>query len=237
MKRFHGTHWGDHVQKRIVRRFEQFGDIVHSRVLSTFEGINEEATALEKQRYQEFMSSFEFNGGDSSEAEQAMQDLAFNEAMDYAVTLSSMRFTTLNLFSAALYHLTEQHLIDLGLQIQNDDERHNLRPEQAITWFKDTVGLDVANLHSWPLIAELKLVANVVKHGEGESADRLREKRPDLFVAPSLRNEEIRIGTRRIEPVLFGQEFFVTTDDFSKYHKCSVAFWTEFGEALSKLAR
>jgi hypothetical protein len=64
-----------------------------------------------------------------------MADLAFNEAMDHAVLLESMRFATLNLYAAALYHLTEQHLIDLPSQILNYDRRHNLRPEGAFSWF------------------------------------------------------------------------------------------------------
>jgi hypothetical protein len=52
----------------------------------------------------------------------------------------------------------------------------------------DTLGLDLSSLPSWPVIDELRLVANVVKHGEGDSAEKLRETRPELFVYPSLRD-------------------------------------------------
>lgn len=96
---------------------------------------------------------------------------------------------------------------------------------------------DLLRVPSWGLIDELRLVANVVKHGEGESADDLRIKRPDLFVYLSFRDEEIRIGTRRIETVLFGQDLYVTTDELVRYHKGSVAFWTELADALPKLTR
>jgi hypothetical protein len=128
--------------------------------------------------------------------------------------------------------LTEQHLIDLPLQILNYEGRHNLRPEQAVSWFKDTIGLDLASLPSWPLIDELRLVANVVKHGEGTSAEDLRKIRADLFVYPTLRKDRAGVGTLRIEASLFGHDFFVTKEEFETYHKGSVAFWTELADAL-----
>ena len=168
MKRFYGTHWREHVLERVCPRFQQFGDLVCSRVLPAFDGINEEAHALERRRYKELISSVHVADEDDMwDAGEAMADLAFNEAMDHAVLLESMRFATLNLYAAALYHLMEQHLIDLVLRIHNNDQRHNHRPEHAIAWFKDVLGLDFSRLPSWPLMDELRLVANVVKHGEG----------------------------------------------------------------------
>jgi hypothetical protein len=178
MKSFFGKHWSEHIRERICPRFKQFGELVLSRVLPAFEGINEEAHALERRRYDELMSHVSAPEEDMWEAGEAMADLAFNEAMDHAVLLESMRYATINLYAAALYHLTEQHLIDLVLQIHNNDEQHNHRPEEAIAWFKNALGLDLSTLSSWPVLEELRLVANVVKHGEGGSAGRLRKIRP-----------------------------------------------------------
>ena len=238
MKRFHGTHWREHVLERVCPRFEQFGSLVLSRVLPAFDGINEEAHALERRRYEELISSVHVADEDDMwDAGEAMADLAFNEAMDHAVLLESMRFATLNLYAAALYHLTEQHLIDLVLQIHNNDRRHNHRPEEAIAWFKGALGLDLSTLSSWPVIEGLHLVANVVKHGEGDSAGKLRKIRPDLFVYPSLRGKVDPIKTLRVEATLFGQDFFVTKDEFEGYHRGSVVFWTELADALPALTR
>jgi hypothetical protein len=127
MKHFYGEHWRDHVRARVCPRFQQFGDLVLSRVLPAFDGINEEAHALERRRYEELLSSVAAPQEDMWEAGEAMADIAFNEAMDHAVLLGSMRFATLNLFAAALYHMTEQLLIDLVLRIHNNDKRHNRR--------------------------------------------------------------------------------------------------------------
>jgi hypothetical protein len=206
-------------------------------VLPAFDGINEEAHALERRRYEELVSSVEAPEEDMWEAGEAMADLAFNEAMDHAVLLGSMRFATLNLFSAALYHMTEQHLIDLVLRIHNNDQQHNHRPEEAIAWFKNARGLDFTTLSSWPPMDELRLVANVVKHGEGGSANELRKRQPDLVVYPSLRGKVDPIKRLRVEATLFGQDFFVTKEEFEAYHRGSVAFWTELAEALPARSR
>ena len=238
MKSFHGKHWRDYIHGRVVPRFRQFGELVLSRVLPAFDGINEEAEALERRRFNELVSSLDMPEEAMRGAEEAMADLAFNEAMDHALLLGSMRFATLNLYAAALYHLTEQHLIDVPLQILNYEGRHNLRPKDAFAWFKHTLGLDIASLASWPKIYELQLVANVVKHGEGASAAELRKIRPDLFVYPTLRESGIGPSeVLRVERTLFGNDFFVTTEEFEGYHNGSVAFWIELADALPNLTR
>ena len=84
---------------------------------------------------------------------------------------------------------------------------------------------------------ELRLVANVVKHGEGGSAEELRKMRPDLFVYPSLRGKVDPTKTLRVKATLFGQDFFVTKEEFEGYHRGSVAFWTELADALPALSR
>jgi len=237
VKSFYGEQWSEHIRTRICPRFRQFGDLVLSRVLPVFEGINEEAYALERRRYEELMSGIDAPEEDLWDAGEAMAEQAFNEAMAHAVLLESMRYATINLNAAALYHLTEQHLIDLVLRIHDNDEQHKHRPEAAIAWFKDALGLDLSTLPSWPVIEELRHVANVVKHGEGGSAAKLRELRPDLFVYPSLRKDGARPMGLRLEMTLFGQDFFVAEADFERYREVSVALWTEIGEALLKLPR
>src|SRR5437762_2968889 len=132
MKSFAGKHWKEYVERRVCPRFQQLGNLVLARVLPAFDGINEEATALENRRRGELYDSLAVHEDDLHDAHEAMAELAFNEAMDYAVLLSEMRFSTLNLFAAALYHLTEQHLVNLPLEILNYDEHHDIRRPAAV---------------------------------------------------------------------------------------------------------
>jgi len=141
-----------------------------------------------------------------------------------------MRSATLNLYSAALYHLTEQHLVDLCLMILGYDEHAEVTPWQAIGWLKDQLDCDVKQLLSWSVIDELRLVANAVKHGEGHSAADLHQLRPDLFVLPHLKVTEIETSRLRVRKPLFGQDIYVSANDFVKYHEGSVAFWNEVAD-------
>jgi hypothetical protein len=57
-------------------RFQQFGDLVISRVLPAFDGINEEAHALERRRYEELISSVHVADEDDMWSAGARADVA-----------------------------------------------------------------------------------------------------------------------------------------------------------------
>ncbi len=59
MKHFHGKYWKEYIEARVRPRFEHFGEITLTRILPPFDGINEEATALERRRYRELVSNLE----------------------------------------------------------------------------------------------------------------------------------------------------------------------------------
>jgi hypothetical protein len=76
-------------------------------------------------------------------------------------------------------------LIDLRAQILADDTLAEIKVGQVVSWFEKTLGLKVKDLEGWSVVDELRLVANVAKHAEGDSATKLRALRPALFVSES----------------------------------------------------
>lgn len=234
MRNFNGKYWKEYVEKRVCPDFRAFGSVVRKRILPIFDGINQEATDLQNRRYQELVSNV-VHDEDFWDAGEAMANLAFEEAAEHHEMLWSMRSATLNMYSAALYHLTEQHIVDLCSMIADFHKRVEIPPGEAIKWLRDEVGLDVKSLPSWPIIHELRLVANAVKHGEGHSAEDLHQLRPDLFVLPMFNNTDIGRSRTRVRKPLFGRDIYVSSEDFAKYHDGSVAFWTEIADALPAL--
>jgi hypothetical protein len=235
LRRFNGHHWKEYVENLVTPDFQRFGDVVRNRILPVFDGINKEADEHARQRYDELMSSAipreDWDDGG------AIAELAMEAGYDHYDMLVSMRSATLNLYAAALYHLTEQHIVDLCVMILDYHKREEIPPGEAIKWFKDEVGLDVKDLPSWAVIKELRLVANAVKHGEGHSAADLHRLRPDLFVLPQFKAAGIGTHRMRVRKPLFGQDIYVSSDDFAKYHDRSVAFWNEIAAALDTLTR
>lgn len=235
MNRFNGHRWKEYVDNLVTPDFQRFGDVVRTRILPVFDGINKEADDLAKQRYDELMSS----AGPHEDWDDggAIADLAMEAGYDHYDMLVSMRSATLNLYAAAFYHLTEQHIVDLRAMILDEHHRNEISPAVAIEWFKTDLGLNLKNLPSWPMINELMLVANAVKHGEGRSAAELRRLRPDLFVLPQFKGRGIGTHRLRVRKPLFGQDIYVSADDFAKYHDGSVVFWNEMAAALPDLTR
>lgn len=230
MRRFDGQRWEEYVTKFVCPDFQRFGDVVRARILPVFDDIKQEADELAKRHYKEMMSSLvAYEDADDGGA---ISELALDAGDEHYDMLSSMRSATLNLFSAALYHLTEQHMVDLWLMVLDYHQREEVSAQDATAWFKEKVGLDVKVLTSWPLVHELRLVANVVKHAEGHSAEDLRKLRPELFQLPQLKAAGLGMSPARVRKPLFGQDVYITADDFAKYHKGSVAFWTELAERL-----
>jgi len=96
-------------------------------------------------------------------------------------------------------------------------------------------GVDFSTLNNWDKINELRLLVNVIKHGDGTSADTLRNLRPDYFASTS------RFFT--ISPdddllkyhgaSLLDQVLQVSDQDFKEYLDALVDFWKQLPEYMN----
>jgi len=119
---------------------------------------------------------------------------------------------------------------------------------------------------SWPLIDELNKIANVYKHGDGNSAKRLYRSNKELFVdltnslfyfqTPknkteeeeyfnSLNPEEQQEFKERKEILLIKEELTTNSEivlredltEYSKYVKAIIDFWSVFPECYTTIVR
>ena len=77
------------------------------------------------------------------------------------------------LYAVAIYHVFEQHMVYsfyrwakhcLGQKPAGKPQLNDVVDSFKVAW-----SVDLRTLRSWPKIDELRLVANCVKHGEGDS--------------------------------------------------------------------
>ena len=89
-------------------------------------------------------------------------------------------------------------------------------------------------LASWSKILELEALANVVKHGDGRSAEKLRELRPDLLTNPLFRGRAGLMGspTAYVGLPLAGDSVYVTPEDFAALVQSAEMFWRDFADAI-----
>lgn len=76
-------------------------------------------------------------------------------------------------------------------------------------------------------------MANVIKHGEGWSADELRKVQPRLFDYPGTHGILADLQHSPVAAPLAGGDVFVTEEDYVRYVDAVMALWTWLAEQLT----
>jgi hypothetical protein len=225
--------WSDYFKRTFIPPIEVFCEAVQNRLMPAFDSIEIEAERCVEAEYERLIS---WGGSPDADLSQ-IAELAQNRGLEHYSGLAAVKQSLINLSVVSLYHLFEQQLMLFHRkQVLHPTEENDIR----LMNFKEIrdrlkrCGIDLSGLCSWRSVDELRLVANTIKHGEGGSAQELRNHRPDLFVHPVLRNQ----GDAGIPPVsqvylpAGGEDVFVTLEDIARYRDALVRFWHEFSEAI-----
>jgi hypothetical protein len=246
--KFSGTWAADYIRNSIIPDFRAFEDVVTKRVLPTFDTFAKEALEHGEKWFRARAGHLDLRTDEEHEAAEYLADRAYkaaeyfaDKAMDetfaFADMLASMYFASIGLYSVGLFHLFEQHAADLRLRLLNAGSyRKEIKLREVTDWLKAEAVVEVETFGSWSTVRELRLVANTIKHAEGNSAAQLRRIRPELFIHPSKREGSAAVKPvgLRIRKPLFGEDLYLTPGDFSRYTEGIVAFWTELAHALSR---
>jgi hypothetical protein len=149
-----------------------------------------------------------------------------DDANDLAVSTYQLLFplkqSALNLGTAGLFHLLEQTCTSLGRAwIRGECDS----VEDFVVWVQTRLGVDIKSKIFWKNLKELNSLANVIKHGEGGSATKLRRTNPKLFHYPgTFEVSQISLDLPIAAP-LAGDEIFVTLEDFNRYVASVEQFW------------
>ncbi len=227
---FLGLAWW--IDGQFVREVSTFRSVVTRRILPAFENIEDEAKEAGAEALKRLSSGA---GPDDDYA--SIGERAFDSEISKYELLSAARQAVLNLIAVAIYHQFEQHQITLlrrELIVNGTEDDESRIDSKTFVQVLTGQGIDVRTYPEWPKLTELRLVANVAKHAEGESAAKLEELRPDLFVAPSVRDMppfgswKVR---RRVYKPLSGEDLYVTPADLGTYFDGIIAFWHRLSSA------
>jgi hypothetical protein len=222
-----GLYMAHQVQHFALQYVRAYGKHVLEDALPVFDNLSERADAVVAEEFERLgaQPATEDCDGDMSCAAEAAQD----KGQAFYNTMVALRQTSLNLFAAGLFHLLEQQLAELCRDSAfKAPAPSDTKLSIVADWYDRHFKLNLRQISAWPKVDQLRLLANTVKHGEGNSAAQLRSIRPDLFQEPRLREllpefqELYTMGTVRLP--LAGESIFVTT-----------AAFTEFSGAVSSL--
>lgn len=210
-----------------------FGQYVIEDVVPVFSNLSDRANAIAELEFKRLgeQPAGEDCDGDMSVAAEAAQD----KGQVFYDTMVAIRQTSLNLFAAGLFHMLEQQLADLCRD--GAFETAPLRDTNlgiVSAWYRDNFKLDLSTLSAWSKIEQLRLLANSVKHGEGNSAEQLRAIRPDLFQNPDL-SEFLRdfpgmCTAQAVRLPLAGEDIFVTAEVFSEFSAAANSLFAEIAD-------
>jgi hypothetical protein len=98
-------------------------------------------------------------------------------------------------------------------------------------------GIDTEKFPCRPVMEELRLLANTIKHAEGDSAEKLRRCAPELFQRPRYfdSSEVLNSASADVFTPLLGDDIYVKASDIHRYKEAITLFWRSLAERLCNI--
>ena len=200
-----------------------FVEDYYDRTKEQFNDIEKEVSAYTNNLYKEYPATPETDPA-------SIAEWAQEQGIEMYETLSLMKSNHLLMTIAMLYHIWEQQLSKFTIQ----EMEHYLKFDKKVLSFEEIKkifelhGINIIDTESWKKIRELKLLANTIKHGEGHSAEKLRDLRPDFFKLDIIdETDTLDLHSSILMDVYSLQ---VNESDLKNYIKATMYFWDEMPE-------
>lgn len=218
---------GDYLISVFIPQVRQFDRVFSETVFPPFADPETQANKVAQDYWDQKMS--EPCGPDGPDEDPAdIADDARQQSIDFYETMFAMHHTVVNLFTAGVFHLFEQQV---GTLMEDWTGKRPKFPfdELGKLTIKNRDGGEIAikSAPTWGRLDELRLVANVVKHAEGDSATRLRAVNGAHFRLPSVRGTELEkwFGERMLGEPLTGEGIYVVKADYDTFVTAVIEFW------------
>jgi hypothetical protein len=228
-----GLYMAHRVYQSTAPYVKAYGQCVLEDIVPAFANLSERANAISDA---EFMRLGKQPAGEDCDGDMSgAADVAREKGQAFYDTMVAIRQSSLNLYAAGLFHLLEQQLAVLCRDGAFDvPPPSDTKLSKVADWFSSNFNLDLSKLSTWTKIEQLRLLANSVKHGEGDSVAKLRKTRPDIFQDPQIRelfpDIPFLCAAQVVNLPMAGGDIFVTTQVFAEFSQAANAFVAEIAE-------
>lgn len=207
-------------------------DFYLERIYPTFENPEKEAEEYRDKIWNNCTSDINYSEDYDPDFESLASDCEEAAYERYEI-LSLMKYRNLGMWISCLCQVWEQQLISF----LKSEMKHDGWEFTGGTDFKEVKecfkihNQNLESLNCWHKIKELRLVVNVLKHAEGDSAEKLRRIRPNLFDWP----QNYNIKGDKLEfhyTTLLEETLNISNADFLKYYDTLIEFWDELPEIM-----
>lgn len=193
-----------------------------NKINPVFENIEAESEAIAKERYDELGKCFNPDYHDASD----FADDAWEAGLEHYEGMALMRYNTKLMWISTLYQFWEQQVRKFIYEEVTRTHQFIDKKGNEVS-FKDfcSRGIDdikeeflefdqdIEKLSCWSKINELRLLANVIKHGNGGSATRLKQLRSDFFRGDYLNSDLLDYYKTTLNEAALN----INDDEFQKY--------------------
>ena len=231
--------WDKIFKKNYIPQYEILQSTLKARLLPTFENIEKEAEEKTESEWERLGQEYFPEHIDSSDIAEWAQDAG----IDHYMNMRSMKQALVNMFAMTLYHVFEQQLMEfhrrevLCITKENDKKYFT---QKCLKFHLKESGIDIENFESWKAIDELRLLANAIKHAEGNSSDELQNVNKRLFYPDSTTQSMLSAFSSSKSKVfnpLSGEDIYVQEEDIDKYCKALKSFWGELTKSVESATR
>lgn len=226
------------LRERFQKPYDYYLDVYFNKVVLVFNNLEEEADEIAQSHYEELGQYFNPDIHDESD----FADSAFEKGLEYYEAVSLIKYNSKLMWFSTMYQFWEQQVRKFlydeikqsGITLCNekgqeiDFKNYCSHGIKGIKREFKHFGYDIEKMERWSDIDELRLLANVIKHGDGGAATSLEELRPEFF-----RSEITEYNLMKsYRTVLNEQVLNVNDTELIKYKEALQSFWEELPERL-----
>jgi len=202
----------DSHKNHIFYKIDAVQSTIFDRLLPVYNNIEAEAETVAKAKYDELGKNF----NPETMYESDVIEKAWEEGGEHYILQHAMKTEFLLSTATWLFHLFEKDCRAMCPNLYN-------KAEELKTKFEE-MGINCDNQSDWyKTNTELRLVANAIKHGEGNSSQRLKAIKPEYFDTQS--------------SYLTDSKIEITHQDIQSYIEHMKSFWSSFFDKVLQKSR
>ena len=225
------------LSEKQCKPYDYYIDVYFEKVIGVFDNIERESDEAANRHFEELGEYFSPEETDMD----FFVDSAFNKGLEHFETVSLVQYNVKLMWFSTMYQFWEQqvrfYLYREGgyslLGNSKDGKEVSFKSFcTSIKLIKEEFlkfGHDIKEMNCWNDIDELRLLANVIKHGDGGAATQLMNKRADFFYDEFLGGNTFDLyGTALNEKTLIVEE-----KQLILYKEALQSFWKELYEQIN----
>jgi len=230
-------YFDNYIRKELKEPFEIFLKTYDEKVVPIFSTLDIESETIADQKYNDLGRYFDPERDDPED----YAEMAWEAGLEHYESMSLMQYNMRLMWISTLYQFWEQQVRkflfeEVTRTHQFLDKNGNTilfssfcaKGIDEIKEVFNEFGQDIMKLNSWLKIEELRLLANVIKHGDGWSASRLKLLRPDFFESEFASTDLLDL----YKTTLGERVLNIEDSEYKIYCDAIILFWYELPDVM-----